>query len=147
MTITREQIADLRKGDVVTLTSTDWPEHTAITGALVETSDGRLMITLPHGLVSYVVRDLNGYPMYGHQRSLTVVKKASRPFYANSDQTEPELGDIAQSPNGEIHWAAKDRDGHLRWWRYNKQQRRQLYVDTIATNRGGQPILLGKAAD
>lgn len=147
MTITREQIADLRKGDVVTLTSTTWPEHTAVSGVLMETSDGQLVIRLPDGSSTYVVRDSNGYPMYGRQRSLTVVKKAPRPFYANSDQLEPEPGDIAQDPNGEIRWASHERTGtFLVWWHWSRDRKQAVYTDTVFFTRHGQLTLLGRAA-
>ena len=147
MTITREQIADLRKGDVVTLTSTDWPERTAVTGALKEPAGGRLVLDLPDNIGMYVVRDVNGNPLFGDRRSLTVVEKVPRPFYANSDQLEPEPGDIAQSPNGEIYWAAPNSTGtFLVWWRWSRDRKQVVYIDTLFFTRNGPLTLIGKAA-
>jgi hypothetical protein len=99
--ITREQVADLRPGDIVELTDTDWKEA-VIRGPLWLDVD-RLVVGV------YLVRDRDGSPYAAEDRTLTVISRAPRPFYVNHDREHPEPGD-----------AVRDADDCTddRWWRY-----------------------------
>jgi hypothetical protein len=101
--ITREQVADLRRGDVVELTDVEWkgavvrgPLWQGVTGLVV--ADG------------YVVRYEDGEAPHTTTRTLTVISRAARPFYVNHDRDHPVLGD-----------AVRDADDFTdtRWWRYD----------------------------
>jgi hypothetical protein len=96
MSITRDDVADLREGDVVELTSTTWPDG-AVRGRL--RNDGlykSLVLKSPCGEESYVIRNAQGDPSCADQRSLTVVSRAPRPLYVNHPRTEPSCGDVFQ---------------------------------------------------
>lgn len=90
MSITKEQIEarelikGLRSGDVVEIRHASYPD-VVISGALHE--EGRALC-LGHTLI----RDGNGAAIWGG--ALTVVSRAPRPLYVNSDRTEPVPGDV-----------------------------------------------------
>ena len=95
MTIPREQVADLRPGDVVELRYDNYPE-TVIRGPL-------------HGgatlyVAFLVVRHADGRPGVGD--SLTVISRAPRPLYVNHERTTPIDGDVV-------------RDGEDRLWMFD----------------------------
>jgi len=80
MSITREQVADLRPGDVVDL------------------------VTRERITVAQVV-DGEAYPYIGDGSapellSLTVISRAPRPLYVNHDRTEPVAGDVVRDADG-----------------------------------------------
>lgn len=93
--ITREQVADLRDGDVVDLIVRHRDEF--VLSAL-----GPLRSIASHALFlgEYCVRRDNGDPVYGEQRSLTVVSRAPRPLYVNHPRTEVSVGDVVADDDG-----------------------------------------------
>ena len=102
MTITREQVADLREGDVVELRDDRWP------GVVVR------------GPVRYITN--NAYPHVGPAviwpdgvehiaQEITVVSRAPRPLYVNHPRTEPAMGDVVRDSDGVV-WL---RDSWATW--------------------------------
>jgi hypothetical protein len=89
VTITREQVADLRPGDVVEMTNERWPEGTAVRGPLWLDHE-----TLQVG--AEVVRHWDGRHPYDIGKSLTVLSRAPRPLYVNHPRTEPVAGDVVR---------------------------------------------------
>ena len=94
--ITKEQVADLREGDVVELTSETWGEGTVLRGPLVRTERGGLRV----GNIGVITGNGfkivlgNGDIPYADVRNLRVISRAPRPLYLNSDRTEPVPGDV-----------------------------------------------------
>lgn len=98
MTITREQIADLRPGDVVELAAPLWPDGTVIRGGLHGSAPNDLFV----GPVR--IQDYVGIGIL----SLTVVSRAPRPLYVNHPRTEPVPGDVVRD--------ADDPSETQAWW-------------------------------
>lgn len=101
--ITREQIADLREGDVVEITSTNWGPGASMRGPLVAKEDGALDVgrigwTTSRG---FCVRRRDGEPAWGNERTLTVISRVPRPLYVNHPRTEPVPGDVVRDADGE----------------------------------------------
>ena len=97
MTITQEQVRDLREGDVVRL---EWElggiegvTFTA-TGPLKSHGNGYLTVG------GYSVRDAMGQPVNSGRgdgdRRLEVVSRAPLPFYANCKRSKPIQGDVVR---------------------------------------------------
>jgi hypothetical protein len=90
--IRREDVADLRRGDVVELRDSRWGGVT-ITGAVRETAlgpyVGPLIIAKKDGSDPF---DPDG-PV---DRTLTVVSRAPRPLYVNHPRTKPVPGDVVR---------------------------------------------------
>lgn len=98
MTVTREDVADLRAGDIVTVKYSEWDEP--VTGKL-SVQEGWLMIA------GQVVRISSGLPS-GYLESLVVVERAPVPLYANHDRTEPVDRDAVIDCNGDA-WQRRGR--------------------------------------
>lgn len=99
MTITREQVADLRPGDVVELHFTDgYDVERTYRGALRE-SGGLLY------LAHLSLRGPDGEPRR-RDGTLTVVSRAPR-LYVNHDREKPKSGDVVRD--------ADDQDSPLSW--------------------------------
>jgi hypothetical protein len=96
VTITREQVADLRPGDVVELRLDDWAKGAAIRGPLRSTEQETLVLPIPGGDGVYWVRGDNGHAFDGAHRTLTVISRAPRPLYVNHHRTEPVPGDVVR---------------------------------------------------
>jgi hypothetical protein len=99
VTITREQVADLREGDVVELASDRWG-GASMRGPLVQNSYGDLTVgrigytTAPRG---FVVRTRDGSPSgWADAHTLTVVSRAPKPMYVNHPRTRPARGDVVR---------------------------------------------------
>jgi hypothetical protein len=101
--ITREQVADLRPGDIVELSDASF-HGAVIRGSLWNNGTEQLNVG------AYIVRDPSGSPYASEHRTLTVISRAPRPFYVNHDRDHPVLGD-----------AVRDADDFTdtRWWRYD----------------------------
>ena len=88
--ITREQVADLREGDVVELQDDRWP-GAVLRGPLRESAPGVLRVA------NKLVRDYEGRPSrFADTQQLTVVSRAPRPLYVNHPRTEPVAGDVVR---------------------------------------------------
>jgi hypothetical protein len=94
--ITREQVADLQPGDVVGYHDYYWPEGHTVTGALYARDEflclAGQVIRFPHGEVTAGGRQGG---------TLTVVSRAPRPLYVNSDRTEPVPGDVVRDADSD----------------------------------------------
>lgn len=104
--ITREQVADLRVGDVVEYSSSDWPHPTFIRGP-VYLADGCLHVG------GRLIRFADGDVTAGDfdNGRLTVVSRPPRPLYVNHDRTEPAEGDIVRDCDGDSWRFERDE-----WW-------------------------------
>lgn len=92
MTITREQIADLREGDVVEISGDfRWP-GAVVRGPLQSDLNGSLRVG------PLLVRHREGYPPQGElrQATLTVISRAPRLLYVNHPRTKPVPGDVVR---------------------------------------------------
>jgi hypothetical protein len=100
VTITREQVADLREGDVVEYHRSDWPDGVVIRGPLHRSKSGGQWI----GLATFAIRfddgDVNGFA-FDKDTTLTVVSRAPRPLYVNHDRTEPVPGDVVRDADSD----------------------------------------------
>jgi hypothetical protein len=95
MSITREQVADLERGDVVELRDDRWPEGTVVRGALY--LDGGTL-----HVASEYIRHYDGKPAFvGKHQTLTVVSRAPRPLYVNHPRTEPVPGDYVHDEDAD----------------------------------------------
>lgn len=112
--ITREQVADLREGDVVRL---DCHEHpgTAITGPLhLVGRDGQLQVG------TYIVCFPDGTPYDSVNRTLTVISRAPR-LYVNHDRAEPVAGDVVRDADSdEPRTWTKNVNGFSHEWHANR---------------------------
>jgi hypothetical protein len=88
--ITREQVADLREGDVVEVAHEDWPEGTVVRGPLWLMDGETLQVA------RIVVRHWDGRHPFDTGLSLTVISRAPRPLYVNHPRTEPVAGDVVR---------------------------------------------------
>lgn len=93
--ITREQVADLRPGDVVEVAADHWPSGSVWRGPVYEAL-GDLRVA--GGLVRYD----DGEPLRGAEWTLTVVSRAPRPLYVNHDRTEPVPGDVVRDADSDL---------------------------------------------
>jgi hypothetical protein len=115
--ITRADVADLREGDVVRL---KW-ELAGVPGVTF-TATGPLAQC--YGVLAvggYGVRTSTGAPARP-SASLTVVSRAPRPLYVNSDRTEPVPGDVVRDADDDSNprtWVAGHDAGRLSEWRSN----------------------------
>jgi hypothetical protein len=97
MSITREQVADLRVGDVVELIFADM---SVLRGTLRE-DVVRNAIGFPEA--GWTVRDSRGEPPFGAEKmELAVIERAPRPLYVNHDRTEPLPGDVIHASDGTL---------------------------------------------
>lgn len=96
--ISKEQVADLRVGDVVEMTSDDWPAGSVVRGPLTASDWGDLGLYLLDGEIG--VRNWQGGP-YDPTGTLTVVSRAPRPLYVNHDRTKPVPGDVVRDADDE----------------------------------------------
>lgn len=107
MTITREQVADLREGDIVRYSG-----HRALHGALIEgplyNEYGALIVG------GYTVRKEDGGVYSGDPITLTVVSRVPRPLYINHDRIEPVPGDVVRDADDETR---------TRWWWFTNSAR------------------------
>jgi hypothetical protein len=92
--ITREQLVDLREGDVVER-AYDVAPDTVTRGPLRAYPDGSLR------LAEELIRHSDGRFWNGHLRLLTVVSRAPRPLYVNHPRTEPVPGDVVRDADSE----------------------------------------------
>jgi hypothetical protein len=110
MTITKEQVADLREGDVVEMTWSVNGGQVNVRGPLVAGERELLSVA------GYWVREPNGSPIQAlgrdGRRTLTVVSRAPRPLYVNHPRTAPVDGDIARDRDGDA-WR---RSGRSKWY-------------------------------
>ena len=91
MTITREDVKDLRPGDVVELHDTE--EGWTVTGAVWQKGG---YLCCGTAILCYSREE----PIGIESRTLKVVSRAPRPLYVNSDRTEPVAGDIVRDRDG-----------------------------------------------
>jgi hypothetical protein len=115
VTITREQVADLRPGDVVEISwgETEFSDVTrSIRGPLRRNSQGYLYVG------ALTVASPNGDVWGDDIRTLTVVSRAPRPLYVNHDRAEPVPGDVVRDADTEItkHTWVKNVDGFSNEW-------------------------------
>lgn len=122
--ITREQVADLRPGDVVEL-AVDWWRGAVIRGPLWS-RDGSSNLTVG----PCDVRNRDGSPYLEEGRTLTVISRAPRPFYVNHHRDHSEPGDAVRDA---------DDDTDDRWWRYDEQMTSSQY----AWELGARAIAVG----
>ncbi len=119
--ITREQVSDLKPGDVVELS---WPSLVddavtlSVRGPLRESSTGSGDAL---AVASYGVREQDGDPVHGDRRTLTVVSRAPRPLYVNHHRTEPVPGDTVHPGDGTLSIAFRTVNGWL--WPNGKEAR------------------------
>lgn len=106
--ITREQVVDLREGDVVEYHRNDWPEGVVIRGALHQSLTGGAWIGLGDHPVRFDNGDINGYSM-NEETTLTVISRVPR-LYVNHDRGAAEVGDIATPAD-----AAHVGEVYVRW--------------------------------
>lgn len=111
MTITREQVADLRVGDVVELHESRWGGVT-IAGPVREVSNSLCVGPLVIGYLD-TEEPFEPYdPDTGRvERTLTVISRAPRPLYVNHDRTEPVPGDVVRDADRDL-WLL---DGFKTW--------------------------------
>lgn len=143
MTLTREFVATLNPGDVVTMTSTRWPEDSAVTGKLIINNAGSLFLPLPDDR-GYVVRYENGSPFMAIDRTVTVVKRAPVPFYTNSDREKPVPGDVAVNEKGEVRTAQPTMvaTGGMGWWGWHTELGGHLWTDLRCFRPDGTQLTL-----
>lgn len=100
MTITYEQVADLREGDVVEL---KMASGTIIRGPLapgawtkmgLEIVDAGWMVRDAQGGIPTNLREIR------RDIALTVISRAPRPLYVNHSRTEPVPGDVVRPADG-----------------------------------------------
>jgi hypothetical protein len=104
MTITREQVADLRPGDVVELTHASH-EGVTLRGPARTHRDSRA-VWVGDTLLMDLRGELRDASRWTH---LTVVSRAPRPLYVNHPRTEPTHGDTAAwvgDQSGRVYWRA-----------------------------------------
>lgn len=92
--ITREQVADLRPGDVVEVRHGDFP--TVVTSGPLRSRGESLDL----GDI-YCIRRPDGSCPLMQRYTLTVVSRAPRPLYVNHPRTEPVPGDVAREEDPE----------------------------------------------
>lgn len=108
--ITREQVVDLRPGDVVRIVHGQWPEGSFCQGpagswwlsdsADPPSPDGALYVC------GYLLRREDGDPIPGPW-TLTVVEAVPRDeLYVNHLRTWPEAGDVARDGTGRLRFVA-----------------------------------------
>jgi hypothetical protein len=117
MTITREQVADLRPGDVVEMR---FPSGASLRGPLTEVDFGAgaglgivdvgWQVRLSDGTPAWALTDLGA--------NLTVVSRAPRRLYVNHPRTKPVPGDVARDAGSEDHG---------RVWVYGSDTRKQFW--------------------
>ncbi len=113
--ITREQVADLRPGDVVEVASDRWP-GVVMRGPLHETrgylSVGPWAVRLPDGSEYLDLGETS-------TRTLTVVSRVPR-LFANSDRTHLVGGDVARNADDDtdvrVWYCAEPEDTALPWF-------------------------------
>jgi hypothetical protein len=110
--ITKEQVADLRKGDVVELYSGVY----TIRGPLRAHCDGSLWLHF------WLIREEDGEPYLGHikRRTLTVISRAPRSLYVNHPRAIPAVGDVvrdAENDDDARTWCYDGDDGGVCWQR------------------------------
>lgn len=93
MTITREQIADLRPGDVVEFADGRWLPGTVLRGPLWAQVSGALLVG------DLLVRHVDGHPGRWDNGTFKVISRA--PLYVNHRRTEPVPGDVARDEEGD----------------------------------------------
>jgi hypothetical protein len=102
MSITRGQVADLQRGDVVELR---WPNHpdVVVSGPLRPRGGGQWVGPVPVIGPSGEMHD---------GIDLTVVSRAPRPLYVNHPRTEPVPGDVVRDADGNagVTWVLADTD-------------------------------------
>ena len=145
MTLTREFVATLNPGDVVTMTSVRWPEETAVTGKLFINDVGSLSLPRPTN-DGYIVRYADGEPFLPEQRSIEIVKRAPVPFYTNSDRDKPVAGDVAVNRHGQIRTAqptaAASSSHGMGWWGWSRDFGGNLWTGEVDFRDGGQLTLI-----
>lgn len=93
MTVTDEQVADLKAGDVIELSEPDGEYPDVVVRGPLHEINGFLC------LGDNVVRHANGSAFWGALRNLTFISRATPPappFYVNHTRTEPVDGDLAR---------------------------------------------------
>jgi hypothetical protein len=92
VTITPEQVAGLRPGDVVELTDRNWPDGTILRGPLWADGD-----ELRVGDAAMIRWPMRAWMPYQHKdRTLRVISRRPRPLYVNHDRTKPVPGDVVR---------------------------------------------------
>lgn len=104
--ITREQVADLRPGDVVEVSGYPVLKGATVRGPIVASEGrGKRLVVGP-----VVVRHSDGSPPLQYSDDsefiLTVVSRAPRPLYVNHARSEPVPGDVVteDTPGGRGLW-------------------------------------------
>jgi len=120
MSISAEQVADLREGDVVEVRYPEWPQ-TTLRGPLVKKADA---LCVGDVAVHWLPGNDKRYAwMSSDDAHLTVVSRAPRPLYVNHDRTEPVRGDVVRQEGignylftGQMRYAGIEPHGHMTGW-------------------------------
>lgn len=136
MTITTEQVADLRPGDVVEHRDTRHPD-VVTRGPLCALTHGKGLRLGRDILIRYP----DGSPAIDSHKELMLIERKPRPLYVNHDRMEPRIGDVVRSADDETDarvWGCLDDDdmpwkliGLSRGWltREELPKRLRLLVD------------------
>lgn len=115
MSITREQVADLREGDVVEYRRDEWPEGAVVRAPLERGSyDDTLYVLGGH----FGVVGAKGAP-YDRRATLTVVSRAPRSLYVNHSRTSPVPGDVVRDADSDDPlrlWITTSNEDGDTWW-------------------------------
>jgi hypothetical protein len=121
VTITRDDVKDLRPGDVVELHRQGWANDVVVRGTLRgDSCVGELYIG------DYSIFSENGNEpdwLTFPGTTLTVVYRAPRPLYVNHDRTEPVVGDVVRDAGNETDartWTRNVRASVSYEWHDNK---------------------------
>jgi hypothetical protein len=133
MAITREQVADLRPGDVVELRDERWP-GVVTRGPVREGERGYLW------LADVVVKDKDPSRQFApHTATLTVVSRVPRPLYVNHDRTEVAKGDVVRDA---------DEDDRFTWFNDGSSDNAWCSLQDMAVwGRGDMPTRLHLLVD
>lgn len=129
--ITREDVRDLRAGDVVELR---FASGSTIRGPLESFGprapglwivDTGLTVRAPHG----------GPGLFPDAATLTVISRAPRPLYVNHSRTTPVPGDVVRDADDDGNRQTWQHDGNPdSWWQpgpYGSPQRKRLLREAL----------------
>ncbi len=110
--ITREQVEDLRLGDVVELRSSLWAAESRARGPVYRDRDAGLVCC------NVVLYPLHGWKPFAEGSSLTLVARAVE--YVNHDRAHMAAGDVARNADDNadtrVWYCAEPADTALQWF-------------------------------
>jgi len=117
--ITREQVADLREGDIVEMSWACEGGQITIRGPLWGGRGEQLSVA------GYWVRESDGAPVQAlgprGSRTLTVISRAPQPLYVNHDRSEPVPGDVVRDADSDdANTWVRNRKGFSYEWLNNR---------------------------